>query len=282
MKKIIIVGAGPAGLTAAYELLKNKQEYKVMILEKTNCIGGISKTVDYNGNKMDMGGHRFFSKLDFVNAWWENILLTQGAMPYDDIKLHRKSTTVLGGPNPECNDEVMLKRNRVSRIYFNDRFYDYPIKPSFETLSNMGFFTAAAVGMSYLVSCIHKRKEKSLEDFYINRFGKKLYSMFFEKYTQMLWGRHPRDISPDWGAQRVKGLSINTILKDIIYKSLHIGSGTRETSLIEEFSYPKYGPGQLWEKVATYIINMGGEIIMGAEVCSLHKTGNQINSIEYT
>ena len=250
MKKALIIGAGPAGLTAAFELLKNSSEYEVIVFEESEALGGISKTVCYKGNRMDMGGHRFFTKINRVNEWWEEMLPTQGAPALDDKLLGRTSFRNEKGPDPEKTDEVMLIRKRVSRIFFNNRFFDYPVTLKPETLKNLGFCTTIAVGMSYLKALIFKRKEESLEDFYINRFGKKLYSMFFERYTENLWGRHPREISPDWGAQRVKGLSITAILKNIFGKKK---KGEVETSLIEEFSYPKLGPGQLWEITAKKI-----------------------------
>ena len=133
MKKAVIIGAGPAGLTAAYELLSRTEDIEVLVLEESNTVGGISKTVNYKGNRMDMGGHRFFSKSEEVNAWWDNILPAQGAPSYDDIKLGREVTLAAGGPDPEKVDEVMLHRQRVSRIYFDGKFYDYPIslKPHF-------------------------------------------------------------------------------------------------------------------------------------------------------
>ena len=282
-KKVIIIGAGPAGLTAAYELLDKSNNYDVVVLEESNSLGGISRTVNYKGNRMDMGGHRFFSKVPEVNDWWEKMLPTQGRKPYDDVLLNRNSSVKRGGPNPEKTDKVMLKRNRLSRIFFNNKFFDYPISLKFETIKNMGFGTTIVVGFSYLKSIIFKREENSLEDFYINRFGKKLYSMFFENYTENLWGRHPRDISPEWGAQRVKGLSIMAIFKDIFGKMFNKKNRKVETSLIEEFSYPKYGPGQLWEVTASEIKKKKGKIIMNAKVIKIHKNSdNIINYVIYT
>lgn len=282
MEKVIIIGAGPAGLTAAYELLKKSNNYEVVVLEESDVYGGISRTVNYKGNRMDMGGHRFFSKVPQVNEWWENMMPSQGSMPYDDIKLGRVSSVVNGGPDPEQTDRVMLRRNRLSRIFFKHKFFDYPISLKFETIKNMGFFTTIVVGFSYLKSVIFKRKEKSLEDFYVNRFGKKLYSMFFESYTENLWGRHPREISPEWGAQRVKGLSIIAILKDVFGKIFNKKNRKVETSLIEEFAYPKLGPGQLWEITASEIEKMGGKIIKNAKVVGFEKNSdNLISTVKY-
>ena len=282
MKKVVVIGAGPAGLTAAYELLNQSKDYQVTVLEESKCYGGISRTVEYHGNRMDMGGHRFFSKSEEVNEWWEKMLPTQGAMPKDDIMLGRSSNVKAGGPDPEKTDRVMLRRNRLSRIFFNQKFFDYPVSLKMETLRNMGFGTTMLVGFSYMASVVHKRPENSLEDFYINRFGKKLYSMFFEHYTENLWGRHPSEISPEWGAQRVKGLSIVAILKDMFGKAFNKKNRKVETSLIEEFAYPKLGPGELWEITADEIRNLGGQILMESKVVGLHKNADGlIDSVTY-
>ena len=284
-KKVIIIGGGPAGLTAAYELLRTPEEYEVVVFEEGSQVGGIAKTVNYKGNRMDMGGHRFFSKAPEVNAWWNEMMPVQGAPAYDDRVLFRDCTVEEGGPDPEKEDRVMLRRNRISRIFFNNRFFDYPISLKPETFTNMGLGTTIEAGFSYLGSVVHKRKEASLEDFYINRFGKKLYSMFFEHYTENVWGRHPSQMTAEWGAQRVKGVSIMAVLGDAFGKALHLKGkkgGEVEPSLIEEFSYPKYGPGQLWEITAQEVAKKGGRIELNARVTKIHKgKGRVLDSVTW-
>ncbi len=281
MKDIVIVGAGPAGLTAAYELLKSNKGYNVTILEETDTVGGISRTVNYNGMRMDMGGHRFFSKDERVVSWWENVLPSQGAPSYDDKVLNRSVNLSEGGPDPETEDRVMLKRNRVSRIYYLNKFFDYPISPKPQTFMNLGLGKTVKSGFSYLSACARKLPEDSLENFYINKFGKELYSMFFEGYTEKLWGRHPKNISADWGAQRVKGLSVGAMIKDIFGKAFGGNNRNVETSLIEEFSYPKFGPGQLWECVAQEVTRLGGEILCNSKVTEIDNGDNIIKAVSY-
>ena len=282
MKTALIIGAGPAGLTAAYELLRKSDEYEVVVFEESECFGGISRTVEYKGNRMDMGGHRFFSKIPEVNKWWSEMLPLQGAPAADDILLNRAVRLTKGGPDPEKSDRVMLRRGRVSRIFFDRKFYDYPISLKPETFKNFGFGTTIAVGFSYLKSLVFKRKEDSLEDFYINRYGKKLYGMFFEDYTENLWGRHPSEIDPSWGAQRTKGMSISVVLKDALMRMFHIKGKKVETSLIEEFTYPKMGPGQLWDVTAEEIEKKGGRILKGARVTKLHRDDKgQLTGLTY-
>lgn len=282
MKKAIIIGAGPAGLTAGYELLE-KTDIHPIILEATNTIGGISQTVNYNGNRMDIGGHRFFSKNSDIMNWWYKMMPIQGYQSKDDILLNINDKELApNGPNPETDDRVILLRHRVSRIFFLRRFFDYPITLSISTLKNMGFIRTVKAGCGYFQALIHKRKENSLEDFYINRFGYPLYKMFFENYTEKVWGVHPSKLGADWGSQRVKGLSFTAILKDIILKKIGKKQNSNtETSLIEQFIYPKYGPGQLWELVAKEIQNKGGEIIVGAEVIGVHIKDSKVTSIDY-
>ena len=282
MKKVIIIGAGPAGLTAGYELLKDgKEDYEVVILEETEEIGGISRTVRYNGNRMDIGGHRFFSKDQEVMNFWEELMPIQGVNSFDDEKLKREKPLNEGGPNPEKEDKVMLVRTRVSRIYYLKKFFDYPISLKLQTFTNMGLFRTIKAGFSYLKTIFVKKPEDSLENFYINRFGKVLYSMFFEKYTEKLWGRHPKEISADWGAQRVKGVSITAVIKDAFSKIFKSKKKKQEveTSLIEQFWYPKFGPGQLWETLAEKIEENGGKILKGYSVKKLKIEDKTIKSV---
>ena len=282
-QSVVIIGGGPAGLTAAWELIKDggADKYDVTVLEETHEFGGISRTVKHNGNRMDIGGHRFFSKDDRIMDWWKNTLPLQGAPSYDDKKLNREHDMEPGGPDPEVEDKVMLKRHRVSRIYWNKHFLDYPISLSAGTLKAMGFKLTMVAGFSYLKSMVHKLPEDNLENFYINRFGRKLYSMFFEGYTEKLWGRHPSEISADWGAQRVKGLSIMGVLKNAFQKLLpkKRDNSEVETSLIEEFWYPKYGPGQLWETVESNCETAGVKVVTDAKVIEVRQRDGHIASV---
>jgi len=246
-KQAVIIGAGPAGLTAAWQLLK-LTDIRPVVLEESGAVGGISRTVEHNGSRMDIGGHRFFSKSREVNALWQSLL------PPGD---------------PEQAERVMLLRPRVSRIFYLRKFFDYPISLKPQTFRNMGLARTLKAGFGYLGAMLRKREENSLEDFYINRFGRPLYGMFFEDYTEKLWGVPARDIAPDWGAQRVKGLSLTKAVGEVLRKALRPGYRTSETSLIEQFHYPKRGPGQLWEALAGEVRALGGEIRLNSEVTGI-------------
>jgi len=276
-KTALIIGAGPAGLTAAYELLKNT-DIKPIIIEESDMIGGISRTVTHNGNRMDLGGHRFFSKSEEVNALWEELMPMQSKPSLDDKLLGIEKPLPAVGPDPEQEDVVMLLRNRVSRIYYLKKFFDYPISIKPATIKNMGFSRTMKAGFGYLKACMFKKEENCLKNFYINRFGEPLYEMFFEDYTEKLWGINPEHISADWGAQRVKGLSLRKALWSIISKPFTKNSKKVETSLIEQYQYPKKGPGQLWETLAQRICDMGGEIRMNCRAVEFDCNGNRINS----
>ena len=278
-KTAIIIGAGPAGLTAAYCLLK-ETDIKPIILEEENFVGGISRTAEHNGNRMDIGGHRFFTKNDEVNALWRELMPTQGAPSKDDIILGTTDKALSeGGPDPESEDRVMLIRRRVSRIYFLKKFFDYPISLKAETFKNMGLGRTIKAGFGYVGATIFKKEEDSLRNFYINRFGKPLYEMFFEDYTTKLWGRDPKDISADWGAQRVKGLSLTKAVWNVLSKPFRGKNSKVETSLIEQYSYPKKGPGQLYEMMASEIERMGGTIIKGAKVVGINTEDGMVKSV---
>ena len=280
-KKIaVIAGAGPAGLTAAYELLRRTDIHPV-VCEATDAMGGISQTVQYHGNRMDIGGHRFFSKNEEVMRWWNEVMPVQGQRSKDDILLNLNDKPLNeGGPDPEKEDRVMLVRHRVSRIFFLRKFFDYPISMRKETFLNMGFVRTMRAGFGYLWACVHKLPETSLENFYINRFGRPLYEMFFEDYTTKVWGIHPSKLGADWGSQRVKGLSVIAILKDMWRKAMGTKDAEHvETSLIEEFVYPKYGPGQLWELVAKEVKERGGEVRTGESVEKVNVENGMVKSV---
>ncbi len=216
-RQAVIIGAGPAGLTAAYELLE-KSDIHPIVCEETEEIGGISKTVQYKGNRIDIGGHRFFSKSDIVMQWWQKMMPIQGKGAKDDLLLHVNKPIPASGPDPEKENRTMLIRQRVSRIFYLRNFFEYPISLKFETFRNMGLWRTIKAGTGYLWSTVFKRKEDSLENFYINRFGRPLYKMFFEDYTEKVWGIHPSKLGADWGAQRVKGLSLLKVITHVIKK----------------------------------------------------------------
>lgn len=294
----VIAGAGPAGLTAALELLRTT-DVKPVIFEADDVIGGISRTARYNGNRMDIGGHRFFSKSDTVMDWWQGILPLQGVASKDDIAIGRTVPLTEGGPDPEKTDYVMLCRSRLSRILFLRKLFNYPISLNGDTIRNLGLWRMMKIGLSYIkVQLMPARKENSLEDFMINRFGVELYRTFFRDYTEKVWGVPCSKISPDWGGQRIKGLSITKTVVHAVKQifagkknasSANAGEGSgadirqkdTETSLIGQFLYPKFGPGQLWETVAEKVQEMGGKIVMNARVVGVNRdeAGKRVESV---
>ncbi len=288
-KRAIIIGAGPAGLTAAYELLK-RTDIIPIILEKSGEIGGISRTTNYKGNRMDMGPHRFFSKSDRVMDWWLKMMpLEETADPKATIsyqnksrELHTDDTVSSAQKDPE---KVMLVIQRLTRIYFLRKFFAYPIQLTLDTLKTLGLIRTIKIMVSFLwIRLFPHKPEKSLEDFIINKFGKQLYLLFFKDYTEKVWGIAPSQISAEWGAQRIKGVSLSKAMAGAISslrkkKKGDISQKDTETSLIEQFLYPKYGPGSLWEEVARQVQEMGGKIYMHQDVQKIYMQEGKIQSV---
>lgn len=288
-KSAVIIGAGPAGLTAAFELI-TRSNIRPVVIEKTDYLGGISRTVNYKGNRMDIGGHRFFSKSDRVMQWWLNIMPLQKLDSADGLQItyQQKSRDLdpgSEGVDPNKEDNVMLVRNRKSRIYFMRRFFDYPISLSAQTIKNLGLPRMMKIGLSYMKSVVHPiRPERNLEEFFSNRFGKELYLTFFKSYTEKVWGVPCHQISAAWGAQRTKGLSITKTISHAVKKTFvrnaDVAQKKTETSLIERFLYPKFGPGQMWETVAEIVKSKGAEIHMEQDVIGINVSGNRVVSVE--
>ena len=283
----LIIGGGPAGLTAAFELI-TLAGIQPVVCEKLDILGGIARTVNYKGNRIDIGGHRFFSKSDRVMDWWHAMMpFQQTASSAEQIVYQGKSREVrmTDAADPETRDDVMLLRSRRSRIYFLRRFFDYPISLSAKTIRNLGLARMVRIGIGYVrARLLPIRPEVTLEDFFVNRFGRELYSTFFESYTEKVWGLPCSQISAEWGAQRVKGLSVTKAIAHAIRSRFSSRGGVAqkkvETSLIEQFLYPKYGPGQMWELCAEKVKALGGEVKMGLEIRKLFIEGNRICAAE--
>jgi protoporphyrinogen oxidase len=287
-KKAIIIGGGPAGLTAAFELL-TRSDVKPIVLEKSTYMGGISRTVNYKGNRIDIGGHRFFSKSDRVMQWWlQQMPMDETAKAGTVITYQNESRALTSnGTASSASDEVMLLRNRKSRIYFLRKFFEYPIQLTATTLRNLGILRTFKIGFSYMKAMAFPPKRiENLEQFFISRFGKELYETFFHSYTEKVWGVPCQEISAEWGAQRIKGLSISKtiahIFKKMFQKPSDIQQKDVETSLIERFLYPKLGPGQLWESVARRVQSLGGTIITEFNVDAINCDGDRVISVSGT
>ena len=283
----IIIGAGPAGLTAALELLR-RTDVRPVILELGDYLGGISRTAVHNGNRIDIGGHRFFSKVDRVMRWWLDILplqqLAPGQIHINYQNQQRDLSTTGEGPDPEQTDAVLLLRPRRSRIYYLGQFFDYPLSLSRDTLAKLGARRTARIGLSYAHSSLRPRPEHSLEDFLINRFGRELYQTFFREYTEKVWGVPCGEISAEWGAQRIKGLNLRKAAEHFFRRVVpgppaDLAQKQTESSLIERFLYPKLGPGQMWEAVADKVRQQGGEIHQGWKVVELKTSGKRVTSV---
>lgn len=283
MSKIaIIIGAGPAGLTAALELVEHTDIIPI-ILEAAPDLGGLSKTINYKGNRLDIGPHRFFSKNDKVMDWWQRI------MPIDAdnevvISYQNKQHSVHSSGKAVNKDAVLLVLDRLTRIYFLGKLFSYPIQLNWETIRNLGPWRILKIGTSYIKARLFPRKkELTLEDFFINRFGKELYLTFFKDYTEKVWGIPTSQISAEWGAQRVKGLSLTKALGHFFSrknkKTANLEQKEIETSLIEKFLYPKYGPGQMWSLVARMIVDRGGKILLNQQVTAINTVEEKVESV---
>lgn len=289
-KKIaVIAGAGPAGLTAALELLR-RTDITPIIIEADAQVGGISKTINYGGNRMDLGGHRFFSKSDWVMRWWQEILPVADDQversPALRIHYHGRSRDLtLAGLSPASSDAVMLVRQRLSRIFYRRRFFDYPLTLNASTVKNLGLVETLKIGLSYGRAQLTSRApEINLEDFLTNRFGTRLYRTFFKDYTEKVWGVPCEQISAEWGAQRIKGLSVAKAIAHAVTNPFRSSSDAAqketETSLIERFLYPKFGPGQMWEEVARRITTHGGAIHLRHRVVAMERVADKVTSVD--
>ena len=242
-KQVVIIGAGPAGLTAAYEL--TKRNVCPIVIEKRNIVGGLARTESYKGFYFDMGGHRFFTKAPEVKRMWHEIL-----------------------------GKDFLRRPRLSRIYYKKKFFNYPLKP-FNALKGLGLLESLLIILSYLRWQIFPyRREDTFEQWVTNRFGKRLFQAFFKGYTEKVWGIPCSELKAEWAAQRIKDLSLKTAVLNMFLKP----KKTIKT-LIEEFEYPRFGPGMMWNAVRHQIEKVGGTVRMETDVAEIHRKGNCIESV---
>ena len=239
----VIIGAGPAGLTAAYELSENGAD--AVVLEQDRIVGGIARTVEHKGYRFDIGGHRFFSKAPLINEWWTNIL-------GDDFRA----------------------RSRLSRIHYKGRFFDYPLRP-INALRGLGPLEALVIMASYVRACTFPTaEEKSFEEWVCNRFGRRLFEIFFKTYTEKVWGMKCSEIGADWASQRIKNLSLGAALKDMIG-----GHKDDITTLNRQFHYPRLGPGMMWERVTEILNERGVPVHLGVKVDKVNHAGGRVLSV---
>ena len=247
-RPVVVIGAGPAGLTAALHLAE--LDVPVVVVEANPRVGGLAQTIEYKGFRFDIGGHRFYTKVAAVRDLWRSML----------------------GPE-------FLRRPRLSRIFFDGTFFDYPLKP-FGALRSLGLRRSLAILLSYLwVKMRPVRPEVSFEDWVTNRFGRRLYKMFFETYTEKVWGIPCRSISARWAAQRIQGLSFRTAILNMVTPAL-AGRRTPVKTLIEEFEYPRLGPGMMWDAFAARIEQLGGRVLLNARVMALDHDGRTVDAVE--
>jgi len=242
---VVIIGAGPAGLAAGYELIN--RGIKPVILERSNSVGGISRTESHKGFHFDIGGHRFFTKNEEIDKLWHQML----------------------GPD-------FLQVKRLSRIYYKKRFFNYPLRPV-NALFNLGPAESLLIIASYCRARLTPHPvENSFEEWVVNRFGKRLYLTFFKTYTEKVWGIPCNEIRADWAAQRIKGMSLLVAVSNALF------GGQQAKSLIEHFFYPKFGPGMMWQRFRDRIMAGGGQVKLNAEVVALRHDHGRITAVEYS
>jgi protoporphyrinogen oxidase len=275
MKKVIIIGAGPAGLTAGYDLLSKSSDYEVTIVEETSVVGGLCARLENEENVLDAGGHMFISKNPAVKNFWTSILPAQGVPSKDDKLIDRYCKIHNGGPDPDVEEDVILSREKLTRIYKDNKFYESPIKFNKDAVKNFGIATSIKSGFSQIGGNVFKHKETSLEDYYINRFGKQLYQMFIEEYIEKIWGREASRIHSDFGVVSEKSLIapiISAEKKNEDYEKLPAPYAAR-------YYYPKYGAYQMWETVADRFIEKGGSIHKNCKVTGVTIMNDKIHSV---
>jgi protoporphyrinogen oxidase len=263
---VVVAGAGPAGLTFAHELLL-RGTHRVLVVEPEAQVGGLARTAVHGGKRLDLGGHRFFSKSDRVLEWWSKMLpfdlSGEVEIGYQNSK-RRLSTSAVSRAEPGA-EAAFLVRPRVSRIYYDGGFFDYPLAVSARTVRALGASRLLAIALSWVrAKLTPSGAPRNLEEFFVGRFGRRLYETFFKSYTEKVWGRTCADISAEWGAQRVKSLSLLSALRP---------------ARVEKFLYPRRGPGQLWEEAARRVVAAGGEIRLNRKVAGVEYDGSRVRSV---
>ncbi|HEY0380272.1 MAG TPA: NAD(P)/FAD-dependent oxidoreductase [Pyrinomonadaceae bacterium] len=248
-KKVVIIGAGPAGLTAAYQLCK--AGVRAVVLEKSETVGGLARTVNHEGYHFDIGGHRFFTKVKAVEDIWREVLA----------------------------EDEFLRRPRLSRIYYDKKFFPYPLR-AFKTLVNLGPWNTLLILLSYLKARLRPAPDETFEQWVTNRFGRRLYRIFFKTYTEKVWGIPCREISAEWAAQRIKGLSLPAAIKNIFLKVSPRKKEKVIKTLVDEFDYPRLGPGMMWQRMAEVVARRGCEVSLGAGVERIIWSDGRVDAVE--